>query len=87
MESRSHFRAKPSFLLPKSDTAFGGGGGGKNGDQHGGGGGGGLVAMPVGFVEVTETQTRFVPIRTSGAVIGALGIGFIFGLVVSRRWS
>lgn len=81
-------RLESKTILPvaKVRYGFGGGGGaGKHGDQHGGGGGGGLVAMPVGVVEVTESQTRFVPVTTSGAVLSALGIGFFLGVVMSRR--
>ena len=75
-------------ILPvaKVRYGFGGGGGaGKKGDQQGGGGGGGLIAVPVGIVEVTETETRFVPITTGRAVLAALGLGFLLGLVLSKR--
>ncbi len=44
---------------------FGGGSGRKgNGEQHGSGGGGGLVAKPVGVVEITQSETRFIPISS-----------------------
>jgi uncharacterized spore protein YtfJ len=81
-------RLETKTVLPVAKVRYGFGGGsgrGKTGDEHGGGGGGGLVAMPVGVVEVTETQTRFVPITTSRAVLAALAIGFCLGLVLSKR--
>ena len=81
-------RLETKTVLPvaKVRYGFGGGGGaGKKGDQQGGGGGGGLVAVPIGVVEITESQTRFLPITTSGAVIAALGVGFLLGLVLSKR--
>jgi uncharacterized spore protein YtfJ len=62
-------RLETKIVLPVAKVRYGFGGGagaGKNGDQHGGGGGVGLVALPVGFVEVTETQSRFVPIAREG---------------------
>lgn len=81
-------RLENKTILPVAKIRYGFGGGsgrGKNGDQQRGGGGGGLVALPVGVVEVTETETRFVPIRSSRTVIGALGIGFLLGLALSKR--
>src|SRR5690349_16164893 len=79
-------RLETKTILPVAKVRYGFGSGSgrrRQGDQ-GHGGGGGLVASPVGFVEVTETQTRFVPITTNGAVIAALGIGFLLGLAISR---
>lgn len=62
-------RLETRTVLPvaKVRYGFGGGGGaGKKGDQQGGGGGGGLVVLPIGIVEITEPQTRFLPITRSG---------------------
>src|ERR1700735_3390655 len=46
---------------------------------EGGGGGGGARAIPVGVIEVSEQQTRFVPItdrkRLAGAVVAGIGVG------------
>ena len=49
-----------------------------------GGGGGGLVrAIPVGVIEISEQQTRFVPItdrkKLTGAVLAGLGLGMWLG--------
>jgi len=46
---------------------------------EGGGGGGGVRAIPVGVVEISEQQTRFVPItdrkKLSAAVLAGVGLG------------
>lgn len=65
---------------------FGGSTGGKgNNWQHGGGGGGGLVAKPQGVVEITASQTRFIPISSSRALVIAVGIGVCLGFLVASR--
>jgi uncharacterized spore protein YtfJ len=65
---------------------FGGNSGGKgNNWQHGGGGGGGLIAKPLGVVEVTQSQTRFIPIVSSRALLVAVGVGVYLGLLVGSR--
>jgi len=65
---------------------FGGSSGGKgNNWQHGGGGGGGLVAKPLGVVEVTQSQTRFIPIVSSRALVIAVGVGVCIGFLVASR--
>jgi uncharacterized spore protein YtfJ len=49
----------------------------------GGGGGGGVMAIPVGVIEVSDQQTRFVPItdrkRLAGAVLAGIGLGMLLG--------
>ena len=46
---------------------------------EGGGGGGGVRAIPVGVIEVSDQQTRFVPIsdrkRLAGALLAGIGLG------------
>src|ERR1700722_19901696 len=48
-----------------------------------GGGGGGARAIPVGVIEVSDQQTRFVPItnrkRLAGAVLAGIGLGMLLG--------
>jgi uncharacterized spore protein YtfJ len=49
-----------------------------------GGGGGGLVrAIPVGVIEISDQQTRFVPItdrrKLAGAVLAGIGLGMWLG--------
>jgi len=50
---------------------------------EGGGGGGGVRAIPVGVIEVSDQQTRFVPItdrkRFAGAVLAGIGLGMLLG--------
>ena len=50
---------------------------------EGGGGGGGVRAIPVGVIEVSDQQTRFVPItdrkRMAGAVLAGIGLGMLLG--------
>src|ERR1035437_4443687 len=56
---------------------------------EGGGGGGGARAVPVGVIEVSDQQTRFVPItdrkRLAGTVLAGIGRGI--GLGWRRRRS
>jgi uncharacterized spore protein YtfJ len=46
---------------------------------EGGGGGGGVRAIPVGVIEISDQQTRFVPItdrkKLAGAVLAGIGCG------------
>jgi len=48
---------------------------------EGGGGGGGVRAIPVGVIEVSDQQTRFVPItdrkRLAGAVLAGIGLSML----------
>jgi uncharacterized spore protein YtfJ len=53
--------------------------------EHGGGGGGGLVAKPLGVVEVTPTQTRFIPIISGRALLIAVGVGVCLGFLAGSR--
>lgn len=50
---------------------------------EGGGGGGVVRAIPVGVIEVSDQQTRFVPItdrkRLAGAVLAGIGLGMWLG--------
>ena len=50
---------------------------------EGGGGGGGVLAIPVGVVEISDQQTRFVPIndrkKLVGAVLAGMGLGLWLG--------
>ena len=50
---------------------------------EGGGGGGGAWAIPMGVIEVSDQQTRFVPItdrkRLAGAVLAGIGLGMLLG--------
>lgn len=60
-----------------------GGIGEKNTRGEGGGGGGGVRSVPVGVIEVSNQQTRFVPItdrkKLTGAVLAGIGFGLWLG--------
>jgi uncharacterized spore protein YtfJ len=53
------------------------------GEGGGGGGGGGVRAIPVGVIEVSDQETRFVSItdrkRFAGAVLAGIGLGMLLG--------
>ena len=77
-------------VIPVAKIVYGygaGAGTGGVGDSsargEGGGGGGGVRATPVGVVEVSDQQTRFVPItnhkRLAGAVLAGIGLGMLLG--------
>ena len=50
---------------------------------EGGGGGGGARAIPIGVIEISDQQTRFVPIsdrkKLTGAVVVGIGLGMWLG--------
>jgi uncharacterized spore protein YtfJ len=52
---------------------------------EGGGGGGGVRAVPVGVIEISDQQTRFVPITDRKKLSGVLLMGMALGMLV--RWS
>ena len=75
-------------ILPvaKISYGFGGNSGGKgNHWQHGGGGGGGLIARPLGVVEATQSQTRFIPIASTWTLVAAVGLGVCLGWLAGRN--
>jgi uncharacterized spore protein YtfJ len=82
--------ANGKTIIPVARVAygFGGGRGSKPGDsnpQEGEGGGGGVYAVPVGVLEVTETQTRFIALSDKRRLAGAALIGFCMGAWFARR--
>jgi uncharacterized spore protein YtfJ len=81
-------QAKTVIPVAKIIYGYSGGGGtggvGNSGTRgEGGGGGGGARAIPVGIVEVSDQQTRFVPIsdrkKLAGAVAMKIGLGMWLG--------
>lgn len=86
--------AHDKTIIPVAKIMYGygaGAGTGGLGDTgtrgEGGGGGGGVRAVPVGVIEVSNQQTRFVPITDRKKLTGALvaGIGIGMWLAWSRR--
>jgi len=82
--------AHEKTIIPVAKIMYGygagagtGGVGNTNTRGEGGGGGGGVRAVPVGVIEVSNQQTRFVPIsdrrKLVGAVLAGVGLGVWLG--------
>jgi uncharacterized spore protein YtfJ len=57
-------------------------------DQQGcGGGGAGLSIRPTGVLEITEGETRFIPIGMGPKLAGALLIGLFIGVLIAGKRS
>lgn len=52
---------------------------------EGGGGGGGSRVIPVGVIEISDQQTRFVPITNRKKLAGAVLAGIAMGMWLSWR--
>jgi len=83
--------AHEKTIIPVAKITYGfgaGAGTGGVGDTkargEGGGGGGGVRAVPVGVIEVSSQQTRFIPITDRRKLAGALLAGL--GLGMCLRW-
>jgi len=50
---------------------------------EGGGGGGGVRAIPIGVVDISEHETRFVPITDRKRLAGAILAGTFFGMLLA----
>lgn len=83
-------------VIPVARVAYGFCGGsrankkGKSAEQKEGaegGGGGGFSASPVGVVEITKEDTRFVPIGEERRMAWFLIIGLFLGIFMGRRRS
>lgn len=89
-------------IIPVAKVAYGFGGGtgtrqtpaasegrAPGAGESGEGAGGGLTAKPVGVVEISGAETKFVPFGqtkkvTIAAAIGS-GLGLVFGFLLGRR--
>ena len=47
--------------------------------------GGGLFVRPTGVLEITQEETRFIPIGLGRKLAGALVVGLLLGIVFSGR--
>jgi uncharacterized spore protein YtfJ len=57
-------------------------------DQHScGGGGGGLSIRPAGVLEISEGETRFIPIGVGRKLAGALLVGLFLGVLIAGKRS
>ena len=79
-------------VIPVAKVIYGYGGGGGTGgvgESHargeGGGGGGGARAIPVGYIEVSDQPTRFVPITDRKKLAGAIAVGIGLGMWLGWR--
>ena len=87
--------AEGKTIIPVARVAYGFGAGAgpvrKSEDlieeKEAGGGGGGICCRPVGIVEITKEETRFIPIDERRKLAGALLIGLILGLWLGSRRS
>lgn len=84
--------AQGKTVIPVAKIMYGygaGAGTGGMGDTsargEGGGGGGEVRAIPVGVVEISDQQTRFIPINDRKRLAGAVAAGVFLGLLLARR--
>lgn len=77
-------------LVPVGRVAWGVGGGFGTSDQpdeeasEGAGGGAAMLARPIGVIEVTTDETRFVRFSDSKRLLLAAAIGFLLGRLLGR---
>jgi uncharacterized spore protein YtfJ len=82
--------AQGKTVIPVAKIMYGygagagtGGVGNTSARGEGGGGGGGVRAIPIGVIDITDQQTRFVPItdrkRLGAAVLMGVGLGILLG--------
>jgi uncharacterized spore protein YtfJ len=80
--------AEGKTIVPVAAIRYGFGGGSghsEKDDQEGGGGGGGFIGKPLGVVEITRQQTRFIPIRSDWTILAAFGIGVALGFLTAPK--
>ena len=85
-------------VVPVARVAYGFGGGfgssegeegegaaGEGAGGEGAGVGGGVAASPVGALEITEAETRFVRFADRRRQVAALAVGLLVGVLLGRR--
>src|SRR5438477_11035673 len=84
--------AQGKTIIPVARISYGYGAGAGTGGMgetsargEGGGGGGGVNAGPEGVEEVSDQQTRFVPISDRKKLTGMLWLGVAMGMCLTRR--
>ena len=83
---------KGRAIIPVAKVAYGFGAGSGTGKktesgEGGAGAGGGIAVRPAGVLEITQEQTRFIPIGGRRRLIGALLVGLILGILIAGRRS
>ena len=86
-----HAEGKTVVPVAKVAYGFGAGGGrksnhdgGSNDRPEGGGGGGGMRAFPAGALEISETQTRFIPYTDLRPLLAAFAAGAVIAGLLLR---
>ena len=84
--------AQGKTVIPVAKVIYGYGGGAGTGgvgnssaQGEGGGGGAGVRAIPVGVIEVSDRQTRFIPITSRKKLAGAVLAGMFLGISLGWR--
>ena len=78
-------------IIPVARIVYGFGAGAGSGPEtdeeqgEGSGGGGGLVTQPIGVLEITEEETRFVRFANLKQLGLAAGIGILLGFLLGKR--
>lgn len=91
--------AQGKTLIPVAKVSYGFGGGAVGTNSldcadkqppgntvEGGGGGGGVRMVPLGMLEVTPQQTRFLPFGGGKRMLAAMAVGLVVGLLMGRRY-
>ena len=84
--------AHEKTIIPVAKIMYGYGAGagtggvGEKNRGEGGGGGGGVRAVPIGVIEVSKHETRFVPITDRKKVSAAVLAGMAIGMFWRWRW-
>ena len=74
-------------VVPVAAARFGIGGGGgsdSSSDQEGGGGGGGGIVTPVGYIELKDGRSRYVPVVRPARMLALVCGAVLAGLVIAR---
>ena len=86
-------QAEGKTIIPVARVRYGfcaGSGSGKDGGAEAEGGegarGGGCVAAsPIGVIEITKEDAKFIPVRDETRLVGAVLVGLFLGLLFARR--
>jgi uncharacterized spore protein YtfJ len=80
--------AEGKTIIPIAKISYGFGGGfgrSAKSEEEGGGGGGGVTATPLGALEITAQETRFIRFNEPQRFLAAAAAGFLLGALLSRR--